>query len=331
MEAAPSEGRMRTTLRRLAAAALAAGLMVLALGARAEYPDHPIKAVVPFPPGGGTDVFARLVSQRLAQILGQPVVIENKAGADGNIGMESVAKAAPDGYTILFNSSAATVNAVMYRNLRFDPEKELKPIGVLAEYYNLVIVNPEKVTATTLPEFIDLLRRNPGKYNFASNGARLGIELFKTAANVDVTIVPYKGAGDAITGLLRGDSDFMIVNAPGLTQYIANGKLRPLAITAPQRQSDLPNVPTTKEAGLPAYTYASFFGAYVPAATPPEVVRKLNAALNQVMAVPEVVDQFRQQGAVAVQSTPEQATARYLGDIAKYRDIVQRAKIPPVD
>ena len=322
---------MQTTMRRLAAVALAVTLVALVPGARAEYPDHVIKAVVPFPPGGGTDIFARLVSQRLGEILGQPVVIENKAGADGNIGMESVAKAAPDGYTILFNSSAATVNPVMYRKLRFDPEKELKPAGVLAEYYNLVIVNPEKVGATTLPQFIDLLRNNPGKYNFASNGARLGIELFKSAAGVDVTIVPYKGAGDAITGLLRGDSDFMIVNAPGLTQYIASGKLRPLAITAPQRQADLPNVPTTREAGLPAYTYASFFGAYVPAGTPADVVRKLNAALDRVTAMPEVAEQFRQNGAVAVQSTPEQATARYLGDIAKYRDVVTKANIPPVD
>jgi len=322
---------MRTTMRRLAAAMLGVAIAALACGAHAGYQDHVIKAVVPFPPGGGTDIFARLVAQRLSQVLGQPVIVENRGGADGNIGMEFVAKSAPDGYTIVFNSSAATVNPVMYRNLRFDPEKELKPAGVLAEYYNLVIVNPEKVPARTLPDFVELLRRNPGKYNFASNGARLGIELFKTAAGADVTIVPYKGAGDAITGLLRGDSDFMIVNAPGLTQYIATAKLRPLAITAPTRQADLPDVPTTKEAGLPGYTYASFFGAYVPAGTPPDVVRELNAALNQVTAMPEVIEQFRQNGAVAVQSTPEQATARYLGDIAKYREIVVKAKIPPVD
>jgi tripartite-type tricarboxylate transporter receptor subunit TctC len=325
---------MSPTMGRVLRACVAVASVVLLglpLIARAEYPDHAIKAIVPFPPGGGTDIFTRLVSQRLSQVLGQPVVVENRAGADGNIGMEFVAKAAPDGYTIVFNSSAATVNAVMYRNLRFDPEKELKPAGVLAEYYNLIIVNPDKVAAKTLPEFVELLRRNPGKYNFASNGARLGIELFKTAANVDVTIVPYKGAGDAITGLLRGDSDFMIVNAPGLTQYIAGGKLKPLAITAPARQADFPDVPTTREAGLPGYTYASFFGAYVPAGTPPDIVRKLNAALDQVTALPEVVEQFRQNSAVAVQSTPEQATARYLGDIAKYRDIVIKAKIPPVD
>jgi tripartite-type tricarboxylate transporter receptor subunit TctC len=312
---------------RLAAALLCA----FALTARAEYPDHPIKAVVPFPAGGGTDVFARVVSQQLAQKLGQPVVVENKGGADGNIGMETAAKSPPDGYTVLFNSSAATVNPVMYRNLRFDPAHDLKPVALLCEYYNLIVVNPEKVPVKTLGEFVELLRRNPGKYNFAANGARLGIELFRMQAHVDVTVVPYRGASDAITGLLRGESDFMIVNAPGLTQHIASGKLRALAITAPQRQPDFPDVPTTREAGMPDYTYSSFFAAYVPSATPPETVRRLGAALNAVTAMPEVVAQFRANGASAVQSTPEAASQRYLGDIARYRDIVTRANIPPVD
>jgi tripartite-type tricarboxylate transporter receptor subunit TctC len=317
----------RTVLQWLAGAPL----LGLARIARADYPDHVIKAIVPFPPGGGTDIFGRLVAQHLARVLGQPVVIENRGGADGNIGMEAAAKAPADGYTILFNSSAATVNPVMYGKLRFDPEKDLKPVAVLCEYYNLIVVNAEKMPVRTLAEFVERLRRDPGKYNFAANGARLGIELFKAAADVDVTIVPYKGAGDAITGLLRGDADFMIVNAPGLTQHIAAGKLRALAITAPVRQPDMPDVPTTREAGLPDYRYSSFFGAYVAAATPPEVVRRLNAALNQVTSMPEVVEQFRINGAVAVQSTPEQAAERYLGDIGRYRDIVVRAKIPLVD
>jgi tripartite-type tricarboxylate transporter receptor subunit TctC len=321
--------RIVARLGRSLVAALA--LLALAGASHAQYPDHPIKAVVPFPPGGGTDIFARVVSQRLAQVLGQPVVVENKGGADGNIGMEYAAKSAADGYTVLFNSSAATVNPVMYRNLRFDPAQELRPVGVLAEYYNLVIVNPDKVAAKTLPEFIELLRRNPGKYNFASNGARLGIELFKLETGVNVEIINYRGAGDAITGLLRDESDFMIVNAPGLTQHIASGKLRPLAITAPVRQADMPDVPTTKESGLPGFTYSSFFGAYLPAGTAPDIVRKLNAALNTVTATPDVVAQFRTNGAVAVQSTPEEALRRYQGDVAKFRDIVQRAKIPPVD
>jgi len=306
-------------------------LAVAVTPAFAQYPEHPIKAVVPFPPGGGTDVFARLVSDRLSKVLGQPVVIENKGGADGNIGMEFVAKAPADGYTILFNSSAATVNPVMYSKLRFDPARELTPIAILCEYYNLVVVNAEKIPAKTLAEFIALLKANPGKYNFASNGARLGIELFKVASDTDVTIVPYRGAADAITGLLRGDADFMIVNAPGLMPHIASGKLRALAFTGPQRDPDLPEVPTTAEAGLPQFTYSSFFGAYAPAATAPGIVAKLNAAFNTITAMPEVVAQFRQQGATAVQSTPLDAARRYQSDIGRYREIVVKAKIPPAD
>ena len=309
----------------------AIALFAVINAASAQYPDHPIKAIVPFPPGGGTDVFARLVSERLGKALGQPVVIENRGGADGNIGMEAAAKAAPDGYTMLFNSSAATVNPVMYQKLRFEPARELRPVAVLCEYYNLVVVNVEKVPAKTLAEFVALLKANPGKYNFASNGARLGIELFKVETGADVTIVPYRGAADAITGLLRGDADFMIVNAPGLMPHIASGKLRALAFTGPRRDPDLPDVPTTAEAGLPGFTYSSFFGAYVPAATPADIVSKLNTALNAITANPEVVAQFRQQGAIATQSSPEDASRKYQGDIARYRDIVARAKIPPAD
>lgn len=308
---------------------LAAALLIAP--AFAQYPDHPIKAVVPFPAGGGTDVFARLTSERLGRALGQPVVIENRGGADGNIGMEFAAKAPPDGYTLLFNSSAATVNPVMYQKLRFDPARELRPVAVLCEYYNLIVVNAEKVPAKTLAEFIALMKASPGRYNFASNGARLGIELFKLETGVDVTIVPYRGAADAITGLLRGDADFMIVNAPGLLQHIASGKLRALAFTGPRRDPDLPDVPTTAEAGLPQFTYSSFFGAYVPAATPADVVAKLNAAFNAITAMPEVIAQFRVQGATATQSAPEEAARKYQGDIARYRDIVVKAKIPPAD
>jgi tripartite-type tricarboxylate transporter receptor subunit TctC len=315
-------------MRRLAVAVAAALLIAPAI---AQYPDHPIKAVVPFPAGGGTDVFARLVSERLGKSLGQPVVIDNRGGADGNIGMEFAAKAAPDGYTLLFNSSAATVNPVMYQKLRFDPARELKPVAVLCEYYNLIVVNAEKVPAKTLGEFVALMKASPGKYNFASNGARLGIELFKLDAGVDVAIIPYRGAADAIAGLLRGDSDFMIVNAPGLYQHIASGKLRALAFTGPRRDPDLPDVPTTAEAGLPQFTYSSFFAAYVPAATPAEVAAKLNAAFNAITAMPEVIAQFRVQGATATQSTPEDAVRKYQGDIARYRDIVVKAKIPPAD
>ncbi len=314
-------------------AALCMG-MVLAIGAgsaSAQYPDHPIKGVVPFPPGGGTDVFARIIAEQMGKALGQPVVVENRPGADGNIGMESVARSAPDGYTVLFNSSAATVNPAMYRNLRFDPAKELRPVAVLCEYFNLIVVNPEKMPAKNLQEFVDLLRRNPGKYNVAAGGTRLVVDYFLLQNKLDAAVIPYKGAGDAITGLLRGDADFIIVNAPGLTQHIQAGKLRALAVTAPQRQGDFPDVPTTAEAGMPDYVYSSFFGVYVRADTPPDIVRKLNGALNTITALPDVIAMFQKQSAVAVQSTPEDAQKRYVSDIVRIKDIVTRAKIPPAD
>lgn len=318
-------------VRLVAGLLLAAVLACLAAGAVAQYPDRAIKGVVPFPPGGGTDIFARLVAQHLAKSLGQSVVIENRGGADGNIGMDYTAKSNPDGYTLLFNSSAATVNAAMYRNLRFDPVKDLMPVAVVCEYYNLILVNPVKVPVKTLTEFVDLMKKNPGKINAAAGGTRLAVDLFRLTNNVDLAVIPYRGAGDAIIALLAGESDLMIVNAPGLTQHIASGKVRALAVTAPQRQADLPEVPTTREAGMPDYTYGSFFGAYVRTGTPPEVVKRLNAAINAITVVPDVVERFRALGAVATQSTPEEANTRYLGDIARLRDLVVRAKIPPAD
>jgi tripartite-type tricarboxylate transporter receptor subunit TctC len=309
----------------------ALALLAFASTSRADYPERVIRGVVPFPAGGGTDVFARLVAERAGKILGQPIVIENRAGAEGNIGMDMVAKAPADGYTVLFNSSAATVNPAMYRKLPFDPVRDLVPVAVLCEYPNLVVVNAEKVPAKSLREFMDLLRRNPGKFNAAAGGTRIVYELFRLQQNVDVLIVPYKGASDAITALLAGDAHFMIVNAPGLTQHIASGKLRALAITADKRQADFPDVPTTAEAGMPEFTYGSFFGAYVRAGTPPDVVRKLNTAFNTVSAMPEVVERFRTLGATATQKTPEEAGKQYLGDIARIKDIVQKAGIPQVD
>lgn len=299
--------------------------------AQAQYPDRLIKGIVPFPAGGGTDIFARLVAQYMSKALGHPIVIENRGGADGNIGMDAVAKSNPDGYTVLFNSSAATVNAAMYRTLPFDPVKDLKPVAMVCEYYNLILVNPVKAPVKTLGEFVALIRKNPGKINAAAGGTRLAVDLFRVQNNLDVAVIPYRGAADAITALLSGESDLMIVNAPGLTAHIVSGKVRALAITATQRQPDFPDVPSTAEAGMPDYLYGSFFGVYVPAAVPAEVVRKLNSTINAITATKEVSDKFRELSATAVQKTPEEAGKRYLGDIASLRDIVVRAKIPTLN
>ena len=313
-------------MKNLLSAAAVTLVLALAPAVQAQYPDRVIKGVVPFPAGGGTDIFGRFAAEHLGKALGQPVVVENRGGADGNIGMASVAKSAPDGYTLLFNSSAATVNPAMYRTLPFDPG-DLVPAAILCEYYNLIFVNPTKVPAKTLGEFVDLMRKNPGKYNIAAGGTRLVVDMFTTMNNLDLAVIPYRGAGDAINALLAGDVDLMIVNAPGLLSHVRSGKIRALAVTAPQRQADLPDVPTTKEAGMPDFTYGSFFGVYVRAGTPPEVVRKLNATLNEITTKPDVVERFRALGAEPVQRTPEEALERYRSDIARLKDVVSRAKI----
>ena len=326
-----SANRQAPAMTRVVLTVAALTIVGIAPPTLADYPDHAIKAVEPFPAGGGTDLFARIVAPPLAKVLGQPVVIENKGGAEGNIGMDMVAKSPPDGYTLLFNSSAAVVNPAMYKTLAFDPLKDLQPVAVLCEYFNLIVVNASTVDAKTLPEFMELIRRNPGKYKAAAGGTRIVYEMFRLQNNVDILIVPYRGAGDAITAMLGGVVDFMIVNAPGLTQHIASGKLRALAITAPQRQADVPDVPTTAEAGMPQFVTGSFFGAYVRGGTPPDVVRKLNAAFNQVAAMPEVAAQFRNLGAAATQKTPDEAAAIYRNDIVRMKDVVTRAGIPQME
>lgn len=299
--------------------------------AHAAYPERPISGIVPFPPGGGSDIFARVISNEMSKALGQPIVIENKGGAEGNIGMDYVARAEADGYTMLFNSSAATVNPAMYTKLRFDPLKDLVPIGIACEYYNVIVVNPEKMPVNTLSEFVELIRQHPGRYNAAAGGTRLGIDIFRTQANLDVAVIPYRGGGDAITALLRGEADFMIVNTPGIIQFMKAGKLKALATTGPTRQADIPEVPTTTEAGMPDYTYGSFFAAYVPGGTPIEIQRKLNQTLNEVTTKPEVIEALLRGGAIPVQRSLDEARVRYLDEIQKYRDVVRRTGIPTMD
>ena len=315
---------------------LRAGLLGLALclgmsAAQADYPDHAIKAIVPFPPGGGTDIFGRLIGQQLAMTLNQTVVIENRSGADGNIGMEATARSAPDGYTLLMNSSAATVNPVMYGKLRFDAVNDLVPVAVVCEYYNVIVINPEKTRVRNLAEFVELIRKNPGKLNAAAGGSRLPIDMFRLQNSLDVAVIPYRGGGDAILALLQGEADFMIVNTPGIIGHMKAGKLRALAVTAPQRQWDIPDVPTTREAGMPDYNYGSFFAVYTRAGTPLDVLRKLNAAINTITAKPDVIKALREGGAEPVQRSSEEAVRKYQGEIARLKDIVVRAKLPMVD
>ena len=295
------------------------------------FPERNLTGVVPFPPGGGTDIFGRLVADQLGKQLSQTIVVENRPGADGNIGMEYVSKSNPNGYTLLFNSSAATVNPVLYSKLRFDPLKDLTPIGIACEYYNVIVINPEKTQAKTLAEFLDLIKKNPGKINAGAGGTRLVIDMFTSAGKLDVAVIPYKGGGDAITAVLKGEVDFIIINTPGIIQFLNQGKLKALAVTGPKRQFDIPDIPTTKEAGMPDYVYSSFFGVYVQGNTPDPIKRKLNSALNEITQKPEVIAAFRRGGAEPVQKSVEDASQRYLEEIKRLKELAVKVGIPTLD
>jgi len=324
---------MKTDHRRLGLTLALVFLSALSGPVRAEYPDHIIKGVVPFTPGGATDLYARVIAPYLSKALGQTVVVENKGGAAGNIGMDSVAKSKPDGYTILFNSSAATVNPAMFRKLPFDPIKDLQPVAMLSEAPTVVAVNTAKVPSKTLKEFVDLVKKNPGKFNAAAGGVgtQLPVELFRLQNNLDMVVLLYKGAGDAVTAMVSGEADCMIVTMPPLAPHIAAGRLRALAVAGEKRLPAFPDVPTTREAGMPDFTYGSAFGVYVRAGTPPEIVRKLNATLNAITAMPEVADRVKRFGATPLQKTPEEFTEAYHREIARLKDVVARAKIQTVD
>jgi tripartite-type tricarboxylate transporter receptor subunit TctC len=286
---------------------------------------------VPFPPGGGTDIFGRLIAQHLSKALGQPVVIENRGGANGNIGMELVARSAPDGYTLLMNSSAATVNPALHRKLRFDPLTDLIPVAVVCEYFNVIVINPNKNPVDSLGAFVDRIRRNPGKINAAAGGTTLPIDMFRTQNGFDFVTVPYKGASDAIMALLQGDADFMIVNTPAIIGHMNAGKLRALAVTAPKRQSDIPNVPTTREAGMPDYNYGSFFAVYVQGGTPAPVIERLNTLINSITRQKDVIDALARGGAQAIQLSASDSARRYKDEITRLRELVVKAGISYLD
>lgn len=276
--------------RRLFTSALA-GLAAAPFAAVAqEYPAKPIRFIVPFPPGAGSDAISRQVGERIAKRLGQPVVIENRAGAAGNIGLEYAARQAPDGYTIaLISTSTAILNPITYRNLSFKPEKDFVPIGLISRLPYILVVNPA-VPAKTLQELIALGKAKPGTLSFASPGnghaIHLGGELLKELAGFDMVHVPYQGAGQAMNDLIGGQTSMMFVLASDGIPLIKAGRLRAIAMPAPNRSIHLPDVPTFKEAGIPDFDLTAWFGLVGVAGMPQAAVQRLNAELNNALADP---------------------------------------------
>lgn len=307
------------------AAALAAS--VASGQGAASYPSKPIRIVVPFPAAGTTDILARAVGVELFKAYGQPVTIENRPGAGGNLGSDMVAKAAPDGYTLLVGAvSPQAINVALYRDLPYDVMRDFEHITLIAAVPNLLEVHPS-VPVKTVKELIDYAKANPGKLAYASSGSgtsiHLSAELFKTMAGVDMLHVPYKGSAPAVTDLLAGQVQLMFDNLPSSLQQVKAGKLRPIAVTTAKRSPTLPDVPTIAESGLPGYEASSWFGLHAPGRTPKDIVNKLYGTVSKALHSKEMAERLSSQGAEPVGNTPAAFTEFVREEILKWAKVVK--------
>lgn len=318
----------------LRATALAISMAVFGASAQAQtYPDRPIKLIAPFPAGGLADVLARAVGDELTRSLGQPVVVENRAGAGGNIGAEAVARAAPDGYTLMMSSAGIlTANQFLYASMPFDPEKDFVTVSNVADMPMMVVVNP-KVEAKTLAEFVALARAHPGKLNFGSPGigttGHLGLAMFMHAAGIKLTHVPYRGAAPAITDLLAGQIDGVVDNPPTVLPHIESGKLRPLAVAAKTRMALLPDLPTAEQAGVANFEASSWFGVVAPAGTPQPIIDRLHKDIAAALRRPALQERFAKSGARLIGNTPAEFAQQIRHDRKVWGDIIRAADIKP--
>ena len=293
----------------------------------ASYPTKPVRLVVPFPAGGTTDILARAVAQQLSVGWGQQVIVDNRPGAGGNIGSELVAKAAPDGYTLLMGTVGThAINPSLYAKMPYDHVKDFTPVVLVAGVPNVLVVNPS-LPVHSVPELIAYAKANPGKLNFASSGNGTSIhlsgELFRTMTGVDMTHVPYKGSAPALTDLIGGQVQLMFDNLPSSLQFIRTGKLRALAVTSAARSTALPELPTLAEAGLPGFEASSWFGILAPAGTPKDIVAKINAAVGSWLASPEAKEKLLAQGAIAAGGSPDAFVKHIDAETAKWAKVVK--------
>ena len=312
---------------------LAAALLALtgAAFAQAAYPSRPVTLVVPFPPGGGTDTGARLIAQKLSTKWGQQVVVENKGGAAGQIGADMVAKAKPDGYTILMgNIGTQAINPALYSKLPYDPDKAFAPISLVAELPLAMMVNPG-VPAKTAQEFIALARSQPGRLSYSSSGAggapHLAAEMFKLGTNTFIVHVPYRGGGPAVSDLIAGHVQLSFMTVLEASGHIKAGKLRALAVTSNQRVSALPDVPALAEGAVPGFNSISWIGLLAPAGTPREIVEKISADVRELIASDEVKTRLTDLGGVPRANTPAQFGQMIEADRKRYSQIIRERKI----
>lgn len=309
------------------AAAQSAGASSPATGAAGTWPNKPIRLIVPFPPGGGTDAFARPLGKVLSQQLGQTVVIDNRGGAGGTLGAELAAKAAPDGYTFLLGATHHAIATSMYPKLGYDLQKDLAPITVVSYVPNVVVVNPQKIPAKTFDEFQRLVKSNPGRFNYGSAGNgtahHLTVELWKTLTGSFATHIPYRGAGPALQDLLAGQVDFMFDGLGSSMQHIRAGRLVPLAVSGAKRSFALPNLPTLAEAGVKGYEAQTWYALWAPAGTPREVVVRMQQEVAKALAGKELTETWQQLGAEPGGQPPEEMARFVAAETVKWAKVVK--------
>ncbi|ARM89886.1 bordetella uptake domain-containing protein [Rhizobium sp. CIAT894] len=297
----------------------------------ADFPDRAITMVVPFAAGGSTDVVARIVAQKMSEDLGQQVIVQNVAGAGGNLGAGNVARAEPDGYTILMGTVAThALNPLILKSTPYDPEKDFAPVSLLVVVPNVLVVNPQ-LPAKTVPELIALLKAEPDKYSYASSGngtpLHLSGELFKSMAGVSMQHIPYKGAGPALNDVIGNQVPIMFDNLPSSSSHIKAGTLRALAVTTAARAPSFPDVPTVAESGIPGYETYTWNALFAPAKTPNEVVMRLNASASKALKDPAVAERMKEFSATIVGSTPDELAAHVKAELAKWGPVVKGANI----
>ena len=293
----------------------------------AEYPSKPIHLIVPFPPGGPADILARIIGPRLSQSLGQPIIIENRPGAGGNIASEYVAKAKPDGYNLVLGFVGThAINSSLYANMPYDNVKDFAPVTPIASVSIMLVVHPS-IPASSIGQLIEQAKLNPGKLTYGSPGngtpQHLAGELFETMANVDMVHVPYKGAVPALTDLLGGHLSMIFSSLPPALPHVNNGKLRGIAVTSLARTPIAPSIPTISESGLKGFEVVNWYGVLAPARTPKNIISRLNTEIVKIMNMPEVVKMLSEQGAVSMTSTPEQFGSFIKDETSKWAKLVK--------
>ena len=310
-------------------ASLLIGAMVAPLGAQ-SYPNKPIRLIVRFPPGGGDDTTARIIGPKLAERLGQPVVIENRPGAGGNVGTEFAAKSRPDGYTIVLVSPSLSTSPSLYKKLNYDPVKDLAPIALAAQNHYAVLVRPS-LPVNSLKEFVEYAKANPGKLNYGSSGigaaTHLACELLAILAKINIVHVAYKGAGDALIALMGGEVDMQILGPSVVLPQIQAGKVRALAVLSSERLPSLPNVPTAKEAGIDNYEVTIWYGILAPAGTPRDIINRLNAEWTKSAKTPETIDMMNKIGLEPLSSTPEEYSKFFKAEIVRWAKVIKDANL----